>query len=211
MISKLRSNWITKFVGQPKVIMDAGAATGEDSARFKRDFLTARVISFEPSKVFHPMLKKLVRQTGIEFYPIALGDKNETVKFYQSYNPTQKKQKKFKAASSVYPPTKDCKIRKPHLDFFQVEYSVSMVTLQEFCKEKGIEDISVLHLDAHGAELPIVKNMGEIKPKIIFCETNCFSIFNCGYGKTELDSFLISIGYEIKMELKTDTLYLRVD
>ena len=70
-------------------------------------------------------------------------------------------------------------------------------TIESNLKNLKIENIDYLKIDTQGAELEILKGLGNYKPLLIKCETQIFPMYKEVPGWTELLDYLNILNYII--------------
>jgi FkbM family methyltransferase len=141
-----------------KIIFEAGACDCEDSLKLAYDYPNSHVYAFECNPetltICKGKLKDMITLTEkavsdvngeVTFYPI---DTKRTITSHTNGNPGASSM--FKA-SGLYPIE----------TYVQNEIKVPSITLKTFCEERHIDEIDLLWLDAQGAELKILKGLGE--------------------------------------------------
>jgi len=192
---------VNKFIGlsNVKIVVECGAHYGEDSLLLASVFPNAYIYSFEcnPKTIdiarenvknesrIAMISKALTDKTGtILFYPI---NKEKTVTTHEDGN--QGASSMFKA-SGLYPIEK----------YVQDEVTVEAIALKDY----PIEYIDFMWLDAQGAELSILKGLGEkIKDvKIIMTEVE----FKYQYAGQplfkDIDDFLVQNNFVLYKTLR---------
>ena len=137
------------------VIVDCGAREGLGEASLLAAFPQARLIGFEPDAAECERLNR--GRSGDRdarrsvFYPVAVGARQESRRFYSTENP---------ACSSLYRPDGaffgqflDCASQVRITD----EAMVETVPLDSYLPTVGVEQIHFLKLDVQGAELDVLQ------------------------------------------------------
>lgn len=189
-------------------IFDIGACDFKESIIFKSSFKNSKVYSFEPDSYNIDKFSQNAIRFGIEVLPIALSDSDGEVLFYPSDNLNGKT---WKNSGSIAKPVikegtsegifhdgleydlKGCKVKSKRFD--------------TFCIENNINNIDYLHIDVQGAEMKVLKCLGDFRPKLIFAETSEFETYETGTNLEDFDNFMKDLGYIIKNRFKYDTLY----
>lgn len=128
--------------------VDCGAR-GDASQEITKIFSDVRYSGFEPDSTECKKLEQAAPK-GHSFYPVAIGQRNETSKLFVTRNP---------GCSSLYPP--NTAFFEPFMEcgpFFEVleTQQIQVVSLDEYFPTKGVMDIDFLELDTQGAELDIL-------------------------------------------------------
>lgn len=140
-------NYVKKQPVKKRVIIDVGAHIGDFSiqaAKICADVPTT-IHAFEPLQSSYNNLKKNVKSAGnIVVHQQALGDKKCQITLY--YN------SRHKSKASLY---------RRNMRHFNIHLSktetVTVNTIDEFCKKNDISTIHLLKIDAEGNELDILK------------------------------------------------------
>lgn len=216
--SYFNMEWVTAVTDTPKVIFDIGCYDMGDSIRFKQRFPGATVYSFEASHYRHEKLRETAAKYGLNLIPFAVAETVGTATFFDAEvfddnagtsNPRIDAQGSFFQHTDIY------KQRNPRIKQKSSTTEVQTITVESFCAEKNITEIDVLYVDVEGAELQVVKGMGNIRPKMVFVETLDFSNPNgdamwhgAATKSTELEAYLFSLGYQLVKVLEADRLYV---
>lgn len=127
-------------------------------------FPGSKVMAFEVDKELCEDLNKKVKN-GVTFYPNALGEKQETRKFYETMHPM---------CCSLYQPNEEL-IRL--YNNFEVAYlksisNIDTISLDYFVRENKISSIDFIKIDIQGAELDVFKGGTEVLKDVlaIVCE-----------------------------------------
>ena len=192
-------NWIKKFFKEePDVILDVGAYDCQDTIKFRQYCPNAsRIIGIEASPRNFKIAKEVCDKFGVECYNYAVCDEIGVVKFYSN-------EKSMASCSMMDVDFKKADLAGP----FSKPIYVPSITLSYFCEKYGIDHIDILHLDVEGAEDKVIAGLGNIRPKLIFAEK---SNRHCTKGTKSIEEFnktMEDLGYELKLELEFDNLYL---
>jgi 2-O-methyltransferase len=215
--SLFNMEWVTAVTETPKVIFDIGCYDMGDSIRFKHRYPGADVYSFEASHYRHEKLKETAAKYGLNFVPFAVSDKVGTATFFDAevFDDEGKIGPRIDAQGSFFQHTDVYKYKNPRIKQKPETTEVQTITVENFCAEKNIAEIDVLYVDVEGAELQVVKGMGNLRPKMVFVETLDFVNPNAApmwqgeaTKSTELESYLFSLGYQLVKILHADRLYI---
>jgi FkbM family methyltransferase len=125
------------------VVFDVGANIGEWSSAVLHQAPKATLHAFEPLPMCYEQLKKKI-SSRFYCYPLALSNTKGVANFV--YYPENS------VVSTFY--------HRPILSqvyrFTPIACKVSTITLDEFCKDKGINHIDFLKIDTEGAESAII-------------------------------------------------------
>jgi|LakMenE18May11ns_1017448.scaffolds.fasta_scaffold9948506_5 FkbM family methyltransferase len=207
-MSDFNLKWIKQIIGAKEniTIFDVGAFNFEDSIRFKINFPNANVYAFEAFILNCVKFSQKAIQNGVRTYNLAISDKNGETIFYNStdYNGIE-----WTCSGSILKPSpKEGAELHKGLNYNKEGITVQTIRLDDFCKKNSIESIDIIHMDIQGAEYYAIKGLGEIRPKIIFCETCEYESYENSLTLNDLDNLLLEMGYEIKGRYTDDTLYI---
>lgn len=193
----------------PKVIIEFGSYDGGDGIRFKKTYPNARVISIEAD----PLRCKMIRETnrelsiGLEVEECAISDIDGDLKFWRTLDPNEKSG--IGSSGSLHQKTLKYRETYTHLRETQ-PFLVPSKTLKTLCRDLNITEIDLLHIDVEGAELRVLKGMGDLRPGTIFLEKHLgYEMYEGAYDSLEMHRYLQSLGYFLEEESPTDALYLR--
>lgn len=162
-----------KFKDQPITIFDVGANTGEYSLLLKDVFSLATIYAFEPNPVTFRLLEEKTKMvSNIQSFPVGLGSNESTMEIY-----TYKNDQSSEHASVI----KDVMVTLHKSD--QIEnYQVPIMSLDNFCKDRSIENIHFLKIDTEGFELEVLRGalnfINEKKIEVIQFEFNEMNIYS---------------------------------
>jgi len=138
------------LLGSPRIIFDIGANTGQTATRYRDLFPDAHIFSFEPDfETFKKLEANFSGDSHVSPIPFALSDKQELARMYIMEN---RELNSFLPASGDWAKTEKV-----------IETQTTTVDL--FCRERGIEQIDILKVDAQGAEMAIFRGAAGIFEK----------------------------------------------
>lgn len=157
---------------QPLVIFDIGACEGEETIRYSRRFPQARLFAFEPLPANQSLVRaNFARYTiaNAELVPLALADRPGEATFHVS---SGRPPHEFSGAdwnygnksSSLLPPA-DATPMHGWIEF-KGAITVQTDTLDNFCRERGIDRIDFVHMDVQGAEHLVLSGAAATLPRI---------------------------------------------
>ena len=122
-------------------------------------FPGSEIYAFEVDKEECEKLNKSCKK-GMRFFPIALGEKKETRKFYETYMPV---------CSSLYEPKQKFLELYNNLNvaYLKKTSEIQTISLDEFLVDHKIGNIDFLKIDIQGAELDVFKGGVKALKKIL--------------------------------------------
>lgn len=207
--SSFNLEWVDELGLEKKGLMlDIGAYDGGDAVRFYRAFPECVVYSFEMSKSRYEKIIKAINEP-IDFKNLALSDTNGEIEYFVSVCNLKDAGSTHTAGEvggqcSIFDHSDFYKKTYPHIETIKKE-KVQSVKLNSLFYDKA--DILLAHIDVEGAEMNVIKGMGELRPKLIFIET-LEGMFKGAANKEEIDLYLKSIGYEMIKDCVSDRLYI---
>lgn len=161
-------NLLPEIINNSKpVIFDVGANIGSKTLYFNKLFPQSRIYTFEPNpKCFEKL--SLINKENIKLFPLALGNQKEKIKLYdrESHGTTQH--------SSLYKEV----ITECHNSEI-VEFDVNVDTLDNVCKQEGIEYIDFIKIDTEGNDYFVLQGAKELLSRgSIKCIQFEFNIMN---------------------------------
>ena len=166
------------------LIVDGGGHVGRYSVALARVFPKARIITFEPcSETFASLQQNVARFKAIEPVRLALGAKNEKQTLLKNAS---------SGASSLRQPTAEGDRYFAETVTQIGSEEVEVVSLQTFCKERGIHRIDVLKLDLQGHEMDAIVGMEELigSTSIIFSEVHFVETYAGSPLFSDIESYL---------------------
>jgi FkbM family methyltransferase len=164
-----------------KTMIDVGAHNGASLEEFARDGW--RVYAFEPDSKNRAHLIQLCRR-----FPTVIIDSRAVSNRDEEQHPfyTSKVSTGISGLSSFHPSHKESE-------------KVDTVTLETFCKNKGIKAVDFLKVDAEGFDLFVLQGVPweSIKPKVILCEFEDRKTIPLGYTFQDMADFLLDRCYHM--------------
>lgn len=192
----------SKFLSNKNVIIfDVGANIGNYSQKIIKEFKNNnfQLYSFEPSKeTFFELKKRFKNIPNINLYNLGFGEENGTKTLYSN--------KKKSGLASMYDR------RLLHFGIkMNLQESIKIFTIDDFCKKKRIRRIDFLKLDAEGHELSILNGAKKM------IKNNTIRFIQFEFGGCNIDSrtyfqdffYLLKEKYYIYRILKDD--FYRID
>ena len=122
-------------------------------------FPGSEIYAFEVDKKECEKLNKICKK-GMKFFPIALGEKKESRKFYETYMPV---------CSSLYKPNEDLikLYNNLNIAFLKKTSEIQTISLDQFLVDHKIGNIDFLKIDIQGAELDVFRGSVKALQKIL--------------------------------------------
>jgi len=128
-----------------ETILDVGANEGQTANQFIKFFPGARIFSIEPVFETFQKLKNNVKANNVSCHNLALGSANGSLEIKTSFDNSNSTMNSLKTPNPVSEGKE-----------FKTE-NVNVITLDSFCKEQGISEISYLKVDTEGFDLEVLK------------------------------------------------------
>ena len=167
-ISKVLKNYLK---GPKPVLLDVGANIGKYALSLSREFPDAKIFSFEPNRNTFKILKQNVKDKA-ECINAGLGSEVKTGKIYTYADSLTS------SHASIYSDV----FKVFHEAEKVVDIDFEMITIDNFCAQRGIKEIDLLKIDTEGNELEVLKGgrkmLSEDRIKVIqfeFGECDVFS------------------------------------
>jgi len=202
---------ILKYLNKKnKIIFDVGCFRGTFTKNFiNREYklgIKSNFFLFDPNPNVKNYLKTLLENEKIKYFNLALDNSNLLKKFYlnkffepsgSSLKTINKDDKKWTSTRKIF-----MQILQPFKKIGDYsEINVQTETLDNFCKNKNIENIDILKIDTEGNELNVLKGaaklLSENKIKLIYVEISESKKKFKEKEKNVID-FLNSYNFEIK-------------
>ena len=122
-------------------------------------FPGSKIYAFEVNKEECEKLNKICKK-GMKFFPIALGEKKETRKFYETYMPV---------CSSLYKPNDEFLKLYNNLNiaYFKNTSEIETISLDEFSNSHNLGSVDFIKIDIQGAELDVFRGGRETLKKTL--------------------------------------------
>lgn len=190
------------------ILFDIGACNFNDSLHLRYNFPQAHIYAFEPDMLNITNCPKQVHDLSINVVPIALSDCDNEIKFYPS---THYGGNEHKASGSILKPkTKKGTSEGLYHDSLLFDlngYDIQTVRIDTFCVLNNIKHIDYIHMDVQGAELRVLKGLGDLRPSLIFAETCEFDTYESDTTLEQFNQYMDSLGYDVVKQFRDDTLY----
>ena len=187
----------------PRTVFEIGACIGEHTVPYASAFPRAKIHAFEPLPENYAMLRKFSGSCDrIETHELALGDTRGEATFHvSSGTPTPEESREagdfsVSRSSSLLAPAKTRPGALQWLEFGQ-SIRVATDTLDNFCAERGIQQIDFIHMDVQGAELKVLAGAKRMLPRIraIWMEVTFESTYEGQPLETETTRWMAQHGF----------------
>lgn len=182
-----------EITGECPIIFDVGANRGDITSKYSELFSKARIFAFEPyADSFHILDSRFLNNKKIECFQAAIGEVNSRSNLFVNRNVD---------TNSLLRPV------KMGLSSDQQVKNVSIVgvhvwTIDEFCRNRQIEEIDILKLDIQGGELSALKGARDLlrnkKVKIIYTEAYFKKQYENQPLFHDISKFLEQYGYSLQ-------------
>jgi len=202
--------WLEEFAIVPQVIFDIGSYDGGDSVRFKQSFPQAQVVAFEADPDRYGVVCRNVSALGIRALNVAVCDRDGPVSWYQSKD-TRFMEESAGSQGSMY--RHSAAYREQHDGIRQSRSAINVkgVRLDTSCRDIGVDQVDLAHIDVEGAEYDVIGGLGDIRPKLIYLETVSFSAWIGARKTKDIHRKLSSVGYLMAADMPGNRLYVRAD
>jgi FkbM family methyltransferase len=204
---------IARSPGSPRVILDVGAADGQDTLRYAMRFPSAQVFAFEPLSFNVEELRRKVDSRGlrdrIRIFQLALSDRDGDVDFWVSGGTPPEVWAKqlasppgptgWRYSSSMLEPLEHLK----HWPWCTFEReTVPARRLDALAGEEGIDRIDFAHLDVQGAELTVLRGAGALLGQIggVWLEVSNAEMYRGQPLRAEVESFMSQHGFQLAFD-----------
>ncbi len=180
-------------------VFDIGACEGEDSLRYARLFPQAKVFAFEPLPANQKLIRHhfaRLRAERCELVPWALSDRNGEATFHVSSGTPEDKPHGDdwdygNKSSSLLAPERVGHEWVPWLKF-EERIRVPTQRLDDFCADRAITEVDLMHIDVQGAEWLVLQGAQRMLPatKCIWMEVADAEIYQGQRTREEIEAWL---------------------
>lgn len=198
--SKFNLNWPGELGVIPTVIVELGAFDGGDAWRFHQHFPKARMVTVEADPVRIDIVRTTLADTPVEVHNFAACDNNGPIDWFAA-----EIEGATNAQGSIFRHTDAYQERFPFVKQQQA-VQVDGKRFDTFCAEVGLTSIDLLHMDIEGAEIMVLRTLGDVRPTLIYLEWREGS-FVGHEGGDSAAQILEKMGYDLVADLGDDRLY----
>lgn len=188
-------NFILKNLSNESTIIEAGAADGNDTVFFGKNFPNSKIYSLEPmSSLYNITFKKIQNFNNIHLFNLAFSHTNGRMYLNLAENQNQPW-----GSSSLLKPKLHLEIH-PGITFNSKE-SVETIKLDSFLSMNNIESVDLLWLDLQGVEPEVLMASSQLqKVKYIYSEVSVLENYENQILYEDFKKFMIDNGYKVHFE-----------
>lgn len=188
-------NFILKNLSNESIIIEAGAADGNDTVFFGKNFPNSKIYSLEPmSSLYDITFKKIQNFNNIHLFNLAFSQTNGRMYLNLAENQNQPW-----GSSSLLKPKLHLEIH-PGITFNSKE-SVETIKLDSFLSMNNIESVDLLWLDLQGVEPDVLMASNQLqKIKYIYSEVSVLENYENQILYEDFKKFMIDNGYKVHFE-----------
>ena len=199
--SRFNLDWPAQLGINPRLIVELGAYDGGDAWRFRHRYPQARVVTVEADPDRIVAVRSALEGTGAEVHNFAACDTDGPVEWYPAAIDGTPQ-----AQGSIFRHTEAYRRRFPFVDQAEDPVTVEGRRFDSFCAAAGLGAIDLLHMDIEGAEVSVLRSMGDLRPRLIYLEWREGS-FVGHQEAAEAAALLGRMGYHLVADLGDDRLY----
>jgi len=180
----ITKKYISKFLPEEPVIVEAGAHVGLDTIDMAKTFPKAKIFAFEPvPEVFEQLKKNTSKYKNVTCVQLGLSDKEGISEIFVSSGASD-------GSSSLLKPKEHLKLH-PEVKFDD-SLKIKTVTLDSWAKKNKLK-IDFLWLDLQGMEYKVLKKSEKTlsSVKAIFTEVSLVENYSGGVLYSTLKNFLV--------------------
>ncbi len=188
-------NFILKNLSNESIIIEAGAADGNDTVFFGKNFPNSKIYSLEPmSSLYNITFKKIQKFNNINLFKLAFSHTDGRMELNLAENQNQPW-----GSSSLLKPKLHLEIH-PGIKFNSKE-SVETIKFDSFLSMNNIESVDLLWLDLQGVEPDVLMASNQLrKVKYIYSEVSVLENYENQILYEDFKKFMIASGYKVHFE-----------
>jgi FkbM family methyltransferase len=188
-------NFILKNLSNESIIIEAGAADGNDTVFFGKNFPNSKIYSLEPmSSLYNITFKKIQKFNNINLFKLAFSHTDGRMELNLAENQNQPW-----GSSSLLKPKLHLEIH-PGITFNSKE-SVETIKFDSFLSMNNIESVDLLWLDLQGVEPDVLMASNQLrKVKYIYSEVSVLENYENQILYEDFKKFMIASGYKVHFE-----------
>lgn len=200
--SAFNPEWFAELGVVPSTIVDVGSFDGGDALRLQNALPMAKVITIEADPDRANLVREALHGTSIEVIECAVLEKDRDAKFFRTAIDGV-----ASSQGSLYKFDDTSKVELAHIEQQETPLIVRGRTIAGLLRERGIEAVSLLHMDIQGAEYDALKGLGAARPRLIYLEVDAH--YHGIKGSGDIDAMLRGWGYKLAADFVSDRLYFR--
>ncbi len=204
---KILKFFYSKKIYNFDVIFDIGAHKGETILYFNKYFNVNNIYAFEPSPLNFKILKKNIQKTKLKNFTrihlenFAVGEVLQKKTLLQMSESSSSTFKEINLESKYF------KIKNKFLGKLidnSKKIKVDQIKLEDYIKNKNLNNLDLLKVDTEGSEFEVLKGLGEYlgKFKIILFEHHYDNMIVKGYKFSDIHNLLTSKNYQNVFKIK---------
>lgn len=197
--SRFNPAWLSSLGVEPTLILDIGSFDGGDAYRFSQVFPHARVLSVEADAYRYKYISDRLKGTRVEVIHAAVCETDGSKDWFAADAGRD-------AQGSIYRHTDAYKLRFPQIKQATHSELVPSERLDTLCRTRGVDEVSLLHMDIEGAEYAALCGLGDLRPALIWAEL-CDGRFEGAQSVADTRKLLKNLGYRPVIHLRHDSLY----
>ena len=207
-IRKLENNHIDDFdtitsmiINDRPIIFDVGANKGQSIERYKKLYPKSKIYSFEPVKEeVDKLSEKYKNDNLVKLNNVAVGERKRKLNFNINTVTGHSSFKKL-IPNTTWIKKRSETVNVVSKDYTKTKKKISLITLDNFCKENKIEQIDILKIDTQGYEDKVLEGSIELlklqKIKLIELELIFSEIYENPLNIYDVEKYLIPNGYKL--------------
>ena len=187
-------SYISKFLPDNPVILEAGAHIGKDTLEMANFWSKGTIHAFEPvSYIFSQLKKNTNHLDNVKCYPLALGKRTGSHEMHLSSGASD-------GSSSLLKPKEHLNMHPDVL--FSNKIHVNQITIDCWTQQNNIQIVDFLWLDLQGYELPVLKAAQTILPKVraVYTEVNLIENYSGCDLYPDLRNWMAEMGFKTERE-----------
>ncbi len=188
-------DFILKNLSNESTIIEAGAADGNDTVFFGKNFSNSKIYSLEPmSSLYNLTSRKIQKFNNIKLFKLAFSHIDGRLDLNLAEN-----ENKPWGSSSLLKPKLHLQIH-PGITFNSKE-SVETIKLDSFLSMNNIESVDLLWLDLQGVEPDVLMASNKLsKVKYIYSEVSVLENYENQILYEDFKKFMIDNGFKVHFE-----------
>ena len=206
-MSLFKPEWAEQYLGRnPRLLLDVGCWDAADSIAWKARWPDCQVVAFEacPDNFAAISAAGRAAAAGVDVLHMAIADHEGTVDFWSCSDTAQGANPGM--SGSILTPAPHLATTAPNLTFKQPR-TVRCRRLDTIFT--AATEIDVLHMDVQGAESLVLTGLGDLRPAMIFLETDATQDYVGAAPKAALYQMLAGMGYVESWRGAGDSLFTR--